>query len=80
MKKAQGLPLETIIIATILIVLLIFVIFFIAKQGGTFTKGTTDCVSNGGNCIVSVADCISQGGQPLNFQCPKATPACCRIS
>jgi hypothetical protein len=80
MKRAQGLSIETIIIATLLIAVLVIVLFMVTKHNLAFNKGTSDCVSNGGNCVSSTADCISQGGQPLDFICPKATPACCKIS
>lgn len=79
MKRAQGLSIETIIIATLLIAVLVIVLFMVTKHNLAFSKGTS-CESNGGKCIASTAECLSQDRQPLDFVCPEATPACCRIS
>lgn len=78
MKKAQGLSLETIIIAAILLATAIILIFIVSKQGGIFGKNITDCQAQQGVCVSSAAACIQQGGQPMSFSCPKETPACCK--
>lgn len=79
MKKAQGLQFETIIIAVLVIAILFIMVFLITKHGLTFSKSASDCISNGGKCVSSRADCISQEGQPLDFNCPETSPACCKI-
>ncbi len=77
-KRAQGLSMETLIIAAILIATIIIVVFVMARQGGTFTKGVSDCQANEGKCMASAAACFEQGGQIMSFACPNDKPACCR--
>ncbi len=50
-KKAQGLSLNTIIIAIIvLIVLVVLIMVFTGYFGTKFTPGVTSCANSGGNC------------------------------
>ncbi len=48
MKKAQGLPLNTIIIAAIAIVVLIVLLLVFSGKFNAFDKGTEDCSFQGG--------------------------------
>ncbi len=51
-KKAQGLSLNTIIIAIIvMIVLVVIIMVFTGYFGAKFTPGVTNCANNGGTCI-----------------------------
>ncbi|MFT4309948.1 MAG: hypothetical protein ACMXYL_05690 [Candidatus Woesearchaeota archaeon] len=64
-KKAQGLPLNTIIIAIIVIVVLVVIILIFTGQIRIFQLGANPCVARGGFCT---DDCpsdraISQGNQ-----------------
>ena len=53
-QKAQGLPMNTIIIAVILLLLLVVVIYIFSAKGiGPFSRGLGDCVNKGGSCKVS---------------------------
>jgi len=79
MKRAQGLPLNMVIMAMILLVLLVMLSFILLRQSETFTKGTSECAAQDGTCIASAAECIEKGGTPLGFTCPKEKPACCRF-
>ena len=61
-KKAQGISINTIIIAAIaLIVLVVLVAIFTGRLGG-FVGGIEDCASKGGDCVADAkADCTSKG-------------------
>ncbi len=78
MKRAQGLHIETIIIAALLIALVIVVLFLLARHTTIFTKNVYECEVQGADCVKSTADCLKLGGQPLDFDCPEAMPACCK--
>jgi hypothetical protein len=61
-KKAQGLSLNTIIVAIIvLIVLVVIIMLFTGYFGSKFTPGVTSCGAQGGTCILT-ADCKSAFG------------------
>ncbi len=78
MKRAQGLSIETIIIAALLIAILIIVLFLVVRHTTTFSKGAFTCEAQGADCVSSVAECLRMGRQPLDFECPEAMPACCK--
>ncbi len=51
-RKAQGLSLNTIIIAIIvMIVLVVIIMVFTGYFGSKFTPGVTNCENNGGACV-----------------------------
>jgi hypothetical protein len=79
MTRAQGLSIETIIIAALLLMVLIIVGTLVVRQGVTFGKGTSACESQDGKCLATVTDCVQNGGQPLSLVCPQDKPACCRL-
>ena len=69
-KKAQGLPLSTIVIAAlVLLVLVVLAIIFMGRMGKTGQVINT-CESYGGSCVASVADCTATGGKTTSaYQC-----------
>ena len=50
MKKAQGMPMETIIISIIVILVLIVLVFIFIGKFNIFGKTTKSCSSQGGVC------------------------------
>jgi hypothetical protein len=50
MKKAQGLPLNVIIIAIIALIVLAVIIAIFAGKIQLFGKGVSDCKAKGGEC------------------------------
>ena len=57
-KKAQGMPMNVIIIAVLaLLVLVILAVIFIGRMGGT-ARNIDQCK---GNCVSSEPDCTNQG-------------------
>src|SRR3989338_4796223 len=63
LRKAQGLSLNTIIIAiVVLVVLVVVIMIFTGYFGGKFTPGVTSCQSSGGVCQVAVAGATSPCG------------------
>lgn len=55
MKKAQGLSLNTIIIAALVIMVLVILALVFTGQMGDFGKTSKSCVSKGGECR---AECL----------------------
>jgi hypothetical protein len=78
MKRAQGIQIETIIIAALLIAVLIIVLFLVVRHTTIFSKGAYTCEAQGADCVSSTAKCLEMGRQPLDFDCPEAIPACCK--
>ena len=69
-KKAQGMSLNTVIIAIIvLVVLVVLVMIFTGYFGRIFAPGVNTCAAQGGACS-AVGDCKSslqdQAGNPLD--------------
>jgi len=79
MKKAQGMPMNVIIIAALaLIVLVILAVVFMNKMGG-FVKETDTCVNNGGSCVDKSDGCGAYQREKtgdINYQCPKGKICC----
>jgi len=77
MKKAQGLPINVIIIAVIALILLVIVVGITTGKLKGFGKGVADCKVQGGTCKAS---CDSERDREI----PKTScvddasgPACC---
>lgn len=49
-KKAQGLPMQTIIIAVLVLLVLGIMAFILIKGTGRFTRGVGECESRQGKC------------------------------
>ena len=49
-RKAQGLPMQTIIIAVLVLLVLGIMAFFLIKGTGKFTRGVGECTEKGGKC------------------------------
>ncbi len=65
-KKAQGLSLNTIIIAIIvLVVLVVLVMVFTGYIGKIFTPGVQSCVARGGVCEASTSCDTAKGDRVL---------------
>jgi hypothetical protein len=63
-RKAQGLSLNTIIVAIIvLIVLVVIIMLFTGYFGSKFTPGVTSCTAQGGNCV-DRGSCSTAFGDP----------------
>lgn len=56
MKKAQGLSLNTIIIAALVIMVLVILALVFTGQMGSFGTSTKSCISKGGNCKQTCED------------------------
>ncbi len=83
-KKAQGLSLNTIIIAIIvMIVLVVIIMVFTGYFGAKFTPGMTNCENNGGKCVFASEDegCgyDSFGSKlaTISGTCPSKEQICC---
>lgn len=50
-KKAQGMPMNLIIIAAILLIVLVVILFIFTGRAKDFTKGVESCEAKGGECV-----------------------------
>lgn len=67
-RKSQGLTLNTIIIAAlVLIVLVILVLIFTGRMGIT-RKNVDDCTNNGGFCQ---QECTGDYSRQVSYECDK---------
>jgi hypothetical protein len=51
MKKAQGLPMNVIIIAALALLVLVIIAVIFAGWGKIFSQKTKECVATGGKCV-----------------------------
>ena len=51
MKRAQGLPINTIILAVLAIAVLFIIMFVLVRKGSEFAQATGDCEKLGGECV-----------------------------
>lgn len=70
MKKGQGLSLNTIIIAAIVLIVLVVLWAVFTGRMGVFSKGVTD-VTKGGTCI--------EAGGKVNTEVEGCSSACIRV-
>lgn len=56
-KRGQGLPLNTIIIALLVITVLVVVVVIFTGQTKNFTAGLRDCATSGGTCEAGTDQC-----------------------
>jgi len=74
-RKAQGLPINTIIIAILAIAVLFVILFVFFRKGGEFTQATSDCVAQGGECVTG--GCGENSIRVVTGRCPQEQ-TCCR--
>lgn len=58
-SKAQGMPINIIIIAAISLLVLVILVIIFTGRTGVFTKESGNCVNNGGVC--TTGDCSEIG-------------------
>ena len=83
-KKAQGLPLNTIVIAVIALIVLVVLILIFRGQIGVFNRGTS-CDARGGKCMNSETGKVCPSERPIKIytsECPsvgdgKGAGQCC---
>lgn len=75
-KKAQGLPLNVIIIAIILLIVMAVVIYIFVGGATDFDKGLKNCESKGGVCK---AQC-SEGEAGIPSICAEGELCCIPVS
>jgi hypothetical protein len=75
--KAQGLPLNFIVGALILLVVMLIVIFLFKGKVGDVSSSMSSCLQQGGECMAS-KDCSDSGGRlSLFLKCDQEDTQCC---
>jgi hypothetical protein len=80
MKKAQGLPLNTIIIAAMVLFVLFILVYTFSNQTKFFSKNLGGCLSKGGKCATTEGQCADQN-YPISLyvsdECVPNKNMCC---
>ena len=66
-KKAQGLSVNTIIIAAIALIVLVVLIAVFTGRFGIFSKSLGSCETNGGQCL---PECKLPNVEMTQYDCP----------
>jgi hypothetical protein len=66
-KKAQGMSMNTIIIAIIVLIVLVVLVMIFTGYFGGWTKGVARCQAGGGTCT-DVSTCVSIIDDPANAE------------
>lgn len=76
-RKAQGMPINTIIIAVIALAVLVVLIFIFTGKIKIFSSTLEDCYARQGNCKQENPGCGSNEARIPNVKCPADRPVCC---
>ncbi|HLD43397.1 MAG TPA: hypothetical protein VJB08_05435, partial [Candidatus Nanoarchaeia archaeon] len=76
MKKAQGLPLNAIVIAALVLIVLVVLILVFTGRIGSFVGGVQNCEAQGGSCKASCDPTEAPLGDRDQTSCG-ATAVCC---
>jgi len=78
MKKAQGLPLNTIILAILALIVLVALILIFTGKINVFGKGASECVTGTDGCVKDPINDCAEGtvGYPSEG-CNQDSPYCC---
>ena len=79
-KRGQGLPMNTIVIAAIvLVVMVVLILIFTGRMGQTTTELKT-CLARGGICVATESECKVTEGEKIieDTDCKDPLPVCCR--
>ncbi len=77
-NKAQGLPLNTIIIAILVIIVLVVIVLIFTGKMGFFGKSLDTCE---GDCFKLARDCNRETTVPIPMDCDKNSEGieyCCK--
>ena len=74
-NKAQGISINTLIIAAIALLVLIILAFLLFGGGQDLSEGT-QCVSKGGTCQTSCPIGVNQITEPGKQLCPSGQQCC----
>jgi hypothetical protein len=74
-RKAQGLPINTIIIAILAIAVLFVILFVFFRKGGEFTQ-STNCEGQGGGCVSAELCSQISSGIKLGPSCAGGNVCC----
>jgi len=81
LKRGQGLPLNTIIIAVIVLIVLVILIVIFTGKIGFFGKSLDECAAGQNRCVDSATDCDQFGPNtvaiPVNCLPDKGVDYCC---
>jgi len=77
-KRGQGLPMNTIVIAAIVLVVLVVLIMIFTGRIALFNQGVQDCNNKGGKCVSQLECDINQGRLPITGgKCDNVGDICC---
>lgn len=72
-KKAEGLPINVVIIAALGLAVFVVLLIMFTSEAGTFSKNVLTCEAKGGDCVAE----NSCEYQKTSFKCPTKGDVCC---
>ena len=75
-KKAQGMPINVIIIAALALMVLVVVVVIFSGRVRIFSQTLEDCRAKQGDCK-NVNKCGDNEALITNVECPQDKPKCC---
>lgn len=76
-KRAQGMPVNILIIVAIGLIVLIVLAVLIGRNVLDFGRTTSGCEQKGGICVKTVEDCSNKDGRVISDSCPSDKKYCC---
>ncbi len=83
MKKAQGISLNAIIIATLALLVLVVLAMIFTGRIGIFTKETKSCATLGNNarCVADAFECGGEDQKVMSgYSCPEQGVCCLNVA
>ena len=78
-KRAQGLPINVMILIILGLIVLFVVIFIFNKGTGEPAHIISSCAGRGGECKDTKEECSAVNGiQIPDAECPQDKPICCK--
>jgi flagellar basal body-associated protein FliL len=77
-KKAQGLPIEIIILLALALIVLVILAFVFSSKIKDFMKSADDCKSKQGDCISQSEKC--EGAIISSKECKTGEVCCIRVT
>jgi len=77
LTKAQGMSLNTIVIAAIVIIVLVVLVAIFTGRMGPWVQSVENCQDKNGACVDSSADCVAPNAVIRGTNCDRDEKVCC---
>ena len=77
MKRAQGLSLETLVIAAIVIIVLVVLVAIFTGRMGPWVQSVENCQDKNGACVDDATACSAPNAVIRGTNCDREDKVCC---